>query len=926
MTRRWAMVAAVALVAGGAWAQERLAAVGPGESVSGTITVADSFPTGEWLWQAAVTLEGEGALTLCYPARGRTALRVIEAPTDGPTEVSLRLRANPVAMGHDLMPLRIEWTLQAGQSEVSARVSDVRLTPLYQHEIPRVVEPPVIDGDLSDACWDDAAYIGDPYWRMFNRPRDARMATHVWCAYDDDNLYVAFRCETPDVERLVRRIKRRDGFVWRDDSAEIFFNWGHDHDSYYEYVINPDDVVFDGKWFPGGLWLTDWNYLGEWKSSSAPGAWNVEIRLALESYEERDLQGNPTGFMPLPTGDIAGILFSRNDMVLGEGMSHADNAPSFHEVEQYGHLVGFRPNRIEAYRRTALREIGELETQWEGVTALFTKPELALLGQGGDFASGLAGLRRQIEAPAPSFDDWVSVRSRLAARRQQLAGYRSAVALVVAQRRWRDAPWGLALTMADGGRYQVPAVFRLAAARGGTAAVRLEVLPRAGQSSVRAVPEPLTGAGASLDAIRWYAVVPGGAFAIGDRLAPEQPVSSGGLWWEVEVPRDAEPGVYQGEIVTTDGTHRVALPVELTVHDFALPEEPSLAVAVGLDAEEVARLWYGERAPLGPGEYWLFAEMLLRHRVMPRELLADLTRWGDGDALSFAPADRMLARARPLGLRVDALTAARPEVLAGLSDPRRALARAIEHWKEAEGVEPIPLYAPAGVTVPDRLRDADLRRSIAGIPRELPLPPAAEALGTWALAPEIAVGLGDYKGAPVRAAADEAGKDRGWCLAPSDSSRTALLGWIAHRYGVGRVFLDDGDRPGRGGRAAGGLVYCLAGPGEDAPRLREPQPSVRLKLLRAAIEDYERLAMLAQLDAMLGRHQVGDRLWRLRQANYTQLRRNWDLVLNVWAYNGDPEHLAARRAEVARQIERSRRWLRSAGEADLPGDVEEAEA
>lgn len=909
------MIAVMLLIAGGAWAQERLIAAGPGERASGTIPVVETFPTAEWLWQARIALEGEGTLTLCYPARQRTALRVIEAPTEGAQEIALRLRANPMTMGQEPMALTIEWTLEAGQSAIRARVNDVRVTPLYQHRIPRVTVPPVIDGDLSDACWDDAAYIGDPCWRMYNRPRDARMATHVWCAYDDENLYVAFKCETPDVQRLVRNISQRDGFAWRDDSAEVFFNWGHDHDSYYEYVINPNDVVFDAKWFPGGLWLTDWNYIGEWKSGFAPRTWTVEIRLALESYEERDLQGNPTGFMPLPTGDVAGILFSRNDLVVGEGMSHADNSPSFHEVHQYGHLMGFRPNRTEGYRRTVLREIEELERAWRRAFMAAGEPDLSTLPAARSLPDDLVALRRRIEAPAPSFEEWVAIREGLQALSVRLREAAADLAPMIAARRWPGAPWGLAVADASGDGPHIPDTLRLAAARGGTASARLELLPRAGESTVHVVAEPLAGLGGELDAIRWYAID-------GDRLAPEQAVSDGGLWWEIEVPRDASPGVYEGNIVTSDGTHRVVLPVELTVYDFGLPERPSLAVSVSLDAREVARLWYGERAPLGPGEHWLFAEMLLRHRVMPRELLADMTRWGDGAGLSFVHADRMLARALSLGVRLDALTAARPETLAALGNPRRALARAMGHWEEAAEATPIPLYVPAGAAVPEGLRGRDLRRSVAQVGDALPLPPSAEMADTWALAPEIATGLGDCAAARVVAAADEAGRARVWRLRGSRSPMDLrMLGWIAHRCRAARVFLDDGDGAVGEGQVASGLLYCLAGSGEDAPRLRVPQPSVRLKLLRDAVEDYEWLVLLGRLEGRLARHQVGAKLWRLRMANATSLRRNWDMVLNARAYCRDPEHLAERRAELARQIERSRRWLRSAGEEDLPGDV-----
>ena len=100
--------------------------------------------------------------------------------------------------------------MRSGEGEPIPDGAAPRLTPLYQHPIPRAAEPPVIDGDLSDACWNDEAYIGDPYWRMYNAPRDAKMATYVWCAYDDENLYVAFRCETPDVGKLVANITERD--------------------------------------------------------------------------------------------------------------------------------------------------------------------------------------------------------------------------------------------------------------------------------------------------------------------------------------------------------------------------------------------------------------------------------------------------------------------------------------------------------------------------------------------------------------------------------------------------------------------------------------------------------------------------------------------------------------------------------------------
>lgn len=928
--RHWLPIAVLALIAWGTKA-EQLAALEPGAEQSGVIDVVETFETAEWLWQATVRLEGDCTLELWYPARQRTARYVIEGPTDEPAAVSLHLRANPDASTHGRYRLGITWRLLSGEQAAVAAVNDVRVTPLYQHQIPRTNSPPVIDGDLSDACWNDAAFIGDTRWRMYNKPRDARMATEVWCCYDDENLYVAFRCETPDVRKLVSKIAVRDGFVWRDDSAEIFFDLGHDHDTYYEYIINPAGVVFDSKWFyEGGRWLIDWNYLGEWRTAIEQGAWIAEIRLALESYEERDLQGNPTGYMPLPTGDIAGILFSRNDRVVGEGMSHADNAPSFHEVHLYGHLVGFRPNRVEAYRRTALRELARLEERWERLRLAATKTNHGSLPPiAASVPATLTRLRARIEAPRPSFEEWVAIRGALEQARSLLAGAEWTLLDKLVRR--PEAPWGVAAVPAGAG---LPAGVsslgpdfewdrvRLSAARGEVEAVGLIPLSGGRTPPVSVEPSPLHGPGGSIPAscIRWYAVRD-------DRLVPEKPVRGAldqQIWWEVEVPRDARPGLYRGEIVTTDGEYRVALPIELTVYDFALPEVPSLAFSVSFDPQEVTRLWYGERGPLGTGEYWMFAEELLRHRVVPREMLADFTRWDDGK-LRLEPAQRLAARVRRLGARGDGFVGARPEQLKGLADPGGVLDAALDRWQRLLGDRPLPIYLTPGTQVPMRLRTPQLDKSVAAIGAELPLPPAVEALGIWAVAPDVAVGLagdpsvGIIDGAAITQAARELERKLAWRIEPIAAPiDLRMLGWLADEYGVRRIFIDEPEQSVEGA-VASGLLLCLA---QDGSRLTEPEPTVRLKMLREAVEDYEYVRMVKQLNGLLSRYRVGDKLWRLQLANATVASRNWDMVMNVYSYNRDITHLMQRRARIADQIMRSRDWLRRREPtAELPGDV-----
>ena len=936
-----AMVALVALGAVSVSAEQQLASVRAGEVAAGDWTARAAVETAEVRWDATVRIEGPGTLMLCYPGDGRMALKQIVGPTEEPRQISLHMRANPDADG-DPCELPVRWRFEAGESRATCWLTPaggapmpdsfaMQPVPLYQHRIPRVTEPPVIDGDLSDACWDDAAYIGDSHWRMYNQPRDAKMATYVWCAYDDDNLYAAFRCETPDVGDLVEKFTQRDSYVWRDDSAEIFFDIGHDHDTYYEYIVNPKGVVFDSKWFDeGGQWMTDWDYIGEWKTSVEPGAWIVEIRLALESYEKRDLRGNPTGEMPLPTGDLAGILFSRNDLVVGEGMSHADLAPSFHEVDQYGHLVGFRPNRVEAYRKTALREVDRLERRWREMNAAAGSPppiaasDACPIGTAG-LPEAIADVRTQALAPAPEFDEWVTINAEIEILDAWLDRARALLVPATAAQRWPDAPWGLAVadvtefgvspaTSYRTSTLRVPERVEISGARGETVPLQLIVVNAQDGHRISPMPEALSGPGGMISDVSWYRVARLG------RLVPYEPLTTGGVaqdhvWWEVSVPRDAEAGVYEGQIVTTDGDSTVALPVRLTVRDFSLPRSQSLAVSVALDGEQVMQQWYGERSPLAPGEYWPYAQALLEHGLIPREMLADFTWWGD-DGLDFGGANRMMVRAWDYEPDMRAMIAARPDDVEGLREPQRALRQAVKHWADVTDVYPIRTYIPEDVPMPP-LGPTVAENSVAVALRGRDTERIAD-IGTWAMAPEIAAGFGGCDGAQLSAAAGEAEAAKAWRVsAPMSLMDIRMLGWLADDYRVSRLFWDI---PDDGARCASGLLLCQ---GEDGTRLVEPQPTVGLKLLRQAVQDYEYLSILRRLYGEAAPHDIPDRLWRLRLAQNTQYRRNWDMVMNIRDFNRDPEHLAERRDEVAEQIMRGRRWLRTvAGQQNLPGDPE----
>ena len=110
------------------------------------------------------------------------------------------------------------------------------------------------------------------------------------------------------------------------------------------------------------------------------------------------------------------------------------------------------------------------------------------------------------------------------------------------------------------------------------------------------------------------------------------------VWLTVRVPPDAAAGLYRGEAAVVAGDRRVAVPVELTVDPFVLPDARHLFVTNWFSPERIGRQHKVE--PWSEG-FWPLLERYARnmaaHRqnvVLVRPSLVDMTREADG-RLSF---------------------------------------------------------------------------------------------------------------------------------------------------------------------------------------------------------------------------------------------------------------------------------------------------
>lgn len=157
-------------------------------------------------------------------------------------------------------------------------------------DIPKLSEKIKVDGRLDEAVWQSAKKLtnfcevdpGDNCAPAEN--------TEAYVAYDDNYLYVGFRCYDDNTGAIRATITDRDR-MYSDDWVGVFIDTFKDQQNGYEFCVNPrgiqgdlrrssnnEDDSFDMVWYSGGA-LTD-------------DGWTAEFALPFRSlrFPDKDMQ------------------------------------------------------------------------------------------------------------------------------------------------------------------------------------------------------------------------------------------------------------------------------------------------------------------------------------------------------------------------------------------------------------------------------------------------------------------------------------------------------------------------------------------------------------------------------------------------------------------------------------------------------------
>lgn len=187
--------------------------------------------------------------------------------------------ANREPLGFDVDEI-IEQAEQRRQEELQAQLTkrEAVIARLGQGE-----QPPVIDGKLEDAVWQRVEAL-EPFIGYLTAQEPPSVQTAGRVAYDDERLYVAVRCQEPEIGAMRIVGEARDDNVWMGESVDLFVTASAERVPYYHIIVSPANVRWDARHEDVGGDLT-WNPVYESGTERGEDYWALELAIAWDEME-----------------------------------------------------------------------------------------------------------------------------------------------------------------------------------------------------------------------------------------------------------------------------------------------------------------------------------------------------------------------------------------------------------------------------------------------------------------------------------------------------------------------------------------------------------------------------------------------------------------------------------------------------------------
>ena len=130
-------------------------------------------------------------------------------------------------------------------SEAEKESSDPTSDPFadFSQTVMQTVQPPVIDGNLSEIAWQRASTFS-PFQNAdgTEAPQNPTQTALLW---DSEHLYIGVKAYISETQIPHISQTQHDSPIWEDECIEILMDPNLKTDTYYHLVINPIGALFD---------------------------------------------------------------------------------------------------------------------------------------------------------------------------------------------------------------------------------------------------------------------------------------------------------------------------------------------------------------------------------------------------------------------------------------------------------------------------------------------------------------------------------------------------------------------------------------------------------------------------------------------------------------------------------------------------------
>lgn len=142
--------------------------------------------------------------------------------------------------------------------------------------------PPVLDGKLDEPAWEGVQAISNFKTFEPDYGKELGEETHVYCTYDRDNLYFAFRAQDSNPDKMVASLSKWDG-MFGDDAVAVLLDPLNDKQSAILLAVNPLGIQGDIILSASGGDDASQDFIWDAAGVRDPGGYTVEIAIPLKS-------------------------------------------------------------------------------------------------------------------------------------------------------------------------------------------------------------------------------------------------------------------------------------------------------------------------------------------------------------------------------------------------------------------------------------------------------------------------------------------------------------------------------------------------------------------------------------------------------------------------------------------------------------------